>query len=241
MHRIRIIGAGRAGSSLAWALRTRGVRVDGPLPRAMVGSDAGKDCDVLILAVPDDVIREVAATISPVETCVVMHCSGSRNLDVLAPHANVASLHPLIPMPNQEIGAQRLLDGATIAVSGHERAREIAEVLGGRIVEIPEDARARYHAAACIAANHVVALMGQVERIAASLAMSLNDFQSLATAALQDAMVLSPGRALTGPASRGDVATIERHVEALDASERESYQAMARAATRLAHDTAAGY
>ncbi len=241
MHRVRIIGAGRAGTSLALALRTRGVEVDGPLDRAMVSSDAGEDCDVLILAVSDDAIAEVAAAIAPVETCVVMHCSGSRNLDVLAPHSNVASLHPLIPIPNQEIGAQRLLDGATFAVSGHERARELAELLGGRIVEIPEDARARYHAAACIAANHVVALMGQVERIAASLDMSLNDFQSLAISSLHDAMVLSPSRALTGPASRGDVATIERHLEALDASERESYLAMAHAATRLARDTAAGY
>ena len=241
MHRVRIIGAGRAGSSLASALRTRGVDVDGPVSRVMVSSDASEGCDVLILAVPDDAIGEVAAAIAPVTTCVVMHCSGSRSLDVLAPHSNVASLHPLIPMPTEEIGAQRLLDGATFAVSGHERAREIAELLGGRIVEVPDDARARYHAAACIAANHVVALMGQVERIAESLGMSLKDFQSLATAALHDAMSLSPGLALTGPASRGDLATIERHFEALDASERESYQAMARAAARLAHDTAAGH
>ena len=44
----------------------------------------------------------------------------------------------------------------------------LAEALGGRAVRVEDDDRTTYHTAAAIAANHLVALIGQVERIAAT-------------------------------------------------------------------------
>jgi len=46
---------------------------------------------------------------------------------------------------------------------------------------------------------------------------------------------LGPRRALTGPAVRGDWATLSRHLDALPANERAGYQAGAALATQLAH------
>ena len=45
----------------------------------------------------------------------------------------------------------------------------MVESLGGRLVTVADGDRATYHAAACMAANHVVALLGQVERVAATV------------------------------------------------------------------------
>ncbi len=45
---------------------------------------------------------------------------------------------------------------------------------------------------------------------------------------------LGAGPALTGPARRGDWATLSRHLDALPESERAGYQAGAALATRLA-------
>ena len=110
----------------------------------------------------------------------------------------------------------------------------MVECLGGRLVEVADEDRAAYHATACIAANHVVALLGQVERVAASVGLDLESFLPLTRAAVDDVAALGAGAALTGPARRGDWATLSRHLDALPEDERSAYQAGAALATRLA-------
>lgn len=234
MHTIRIIGPGRAGTSLAAALSARGWDVVGFLGRRHDLADAAREVDVLVIATPDDAVAGVAAAVVPSAGCTVVHLSGSLGLDVLAPHPLRAALHPLVPLPNAEVGAARLCSGATFAVAGAPAARAMVESLGGRLVEVADDDRAAYHAAACIAANHVVALLGQVERVAASVGLDLEAFLPLTRAAVDDVAELGPRAALTGPALRGDWATLSRHLDALPREERAGYQAGAALATKLA-------
>ena len=98
----------------------------------------------------------------------MLHLAASLGLDVLGPHARRASLHPLVPLPNPRSAPPGCAAGITFAVAGDPVADEMARALGGRPFEVADADRAAYHAAACIAANHVVALLGQVERVAAS-------------------------------------------------------------------------
>jgi predicted short-subunit dehydrogenase-like oxidoreductase (DUF2520 family) len=246
MHTIRIIGPGRAGMSLASALSARGWAFAGFLGRRDDPSAAAQGVDVLVLATPDDAVAEVAGAVDPVPTTTVVHLSGSLGLEALAPHPRRAGLHPLVPLPNGAVGAARLASGVTFAVAGDPVARTIVESLGGRIVEVADGDRAAYHAAACIAANHVVALLGQVERVATSVGLDLESFLPLTRAAVEDVADLGPRTALTGPARRGDWATLSRHLDALPESERAAYQAGAALAMRLAesassaHDERAG-
>jgi predicted short-subunit dehydrogenase-like oxidoreductase (DUF2520 family) len=234
MHTFRIIGPGRAGTSLAAALMARGWSFAGFLGRGDDLARAARGVDVLVLATPDDAVAEVAAAVEPEPTTTVVHLSGSLGLGVLAPHPRRAGLHPLVPLPNGTVGAARLASGVTFAVAGDPVARAIVESLGGRVVEVADGDRAAYHAAACIAANHVVALLGQVERVAASVGLDLESFLPLTRAAVDDVADLGPGAALTGPARRGDWATLSRHLDALPEGERAGYQAGAALATRLA-------
>lgn len=235
MHTIRIVGPGRAGTSLAGALSARGWHVVGFLGRHDDVSHAARDVDVLVIATPDDAVATVAAAVLPQANTTVLHLSGSLGLDALAPHARRAALHPLVPLPNAAVGAQRLGEGVTFAVAGDPLARLMVESLGGRVVEVADADRAAYHAAACIAANHVVALLGQVERVAASVGLDVEAFLPLTRAAVDDVAALGPRQALTGPAVRGDWATLSRHLDALPANERAGYQAGAALATQLAH------
>jgi predicted short-subunit dehydrogenase-like oxidoreductase (DUF2520 family) len=232
---IRIIGPGRAGTSLAAALSARGWHVVGFLGRHDDLSQAARDVDVVVIATPDDVVASVAACVLPQADTTVLHLSGSLGLDVLAPHALRAALHPLVPLPNADVGARRLGEGVTFAVAGAPVARLMVESLGGRVVEVADADRAAYHAAACIAANHVVALLGQVERVAAAVGLDVEAFLPLTRAAVDDVASLGPRKALTGPALRGDWATLSRHLDALPASERPGYQAGAALATQLAN------
>jgi predicted short-subunit dehydrogenase-like oxidoreductase (DUF2520 family) len=230
MHSIRIIGPGRAGTSLAAALSARGWEFAGFLGRSDDLSGAARGVDVLVIATPDDAIAEVV----PVVTTTVVHLSGSLGLDALATHPRRAGVHPLVPLPNGEVGAARLCSGVTFAVAGAPIAHEMVAALGGRIVEVADEDRAAYHAAACIAANHVVALLGQVERVAAEVGLDLESFLPLTRAAVDDVAALGARDALTGPARRGDWATLSRHLDALPETERAAYQAGAALATKLA-------
>jgi len=239
MQTIRIIGPGRAGSALATALNTAGWKFVGFLGREDDPSGAARGVDVLVIATPDDVVAEVAASVEPVPTTTVVHLSGSLGLDALAPHPLRAAVHPLVPLPNGDVGAARLRSGVTFAVTGARAGRQIVESLEGRVVDVADEDRAAYHAAACIAANHVVALLGQVERVAASAGLELEAFLPLTRAAIDDVAALGPEAALTGPARRGDWATLSRHLDALPEGERAGYQAGAALATRLAAHAAA--
>jgi predicted short-subunit dehydrogenase-like oxidoreductase (DUF2520 family) len=142
------------------------------------------------------------------------------------------------------VGAERLRSGATFAVAGDPVTRRMAQALGGRAVEVDDRDRVVYHAAASIAANHLVALIGQVERLAAAAGLPLEAFAGLLHAATDDALALGPSRALTGPAARGDWDTVERHRAALSGlpghrTELAAYDAMVGLARRLSLDAAA--
>ena len=139
---VRVIGAGRAGRSFAKAIddlvewdvidiRGRGVAID----------DAAADVDLVMIATPDAVVADVAAAIRP-GRAVVAHVAGSLGLDVLAPHDRRAALHPLMSLPDAEIGAERLT-GGWFAVAGDPLVADLATALGGRTFEIADDDRER--------------------------------------------------------------------------------------------------
>lgn len=227
----RVIGAGRAGGALATALTAAGWNVDGPFGRDHDASAAADGCRVVLLAVPDGAVAEVAAGIRR-GGAVVAHVAGSLGLDVLAPHRDVASVHPLVALSDAPRGAVRLR-GAWFATAGHAIADEIVAALAGRAVRVADADRVTYHAAAVVASNHLVALLGQVERIAAGVGVPLEAYLELARGALDDVAAMGPDRALTGPVSRGDWDTVSRHLEAIDPVERPAYALLADAARRL--------
>ncbi|TML91007.1 MAG: pantoate--beta-alanine ligase [Actinobacteria bacterium] len=235
---LRVIGPGRAGTSLARALAEAGWRVLPPLGR---GDDVraaacdvdGEGVDLLVIATPDGTIGAVAAAVEPVDRTVVAHLAGSVGLDVLLPHRRRAVIHPLVGLPDADTGARALRGGAWFAVTGDELAHRVVHDLGGRSLQVADGDRVAYHAAACIASNHLVALLGQAERVAASAGVPLDALLDLVRATVDNVATLGPAAALTGPVARRDWATVDRHLAALDASERPAYEAMAAAAHRL--------
>ena len=216
------------------ALVDTGCELRGVLARGDDLAAAARGVDVVIIATPDAAVAEVAAAITPVDETVVLHLSGALGLDALGAHRRRASLHPLMPLPSAEVGRVRLRSGITFAVAGDAMATTLGRALGGRCIEIDDDHRAAYHAAACIASNHLVALLGQVQRVAAGAGLGVDAFLPLAAAALQDVADLGPAAALTGPAARGDVATVARHRAAVAPEELAGYDAGVALARRLA-------
>lgn len=190
--------------------------------------------DVVLLAVPDDAIADVARVL-PATDAVVAHVSGACGLDVLAPNRRVGSIHPLMSLPDVATGSRRLLDSCTFAVDGDPLLSEVVAALGGRAIEVPASKRSLYHATASVAANHLTALCGHVESLAEQVGVPVDAYWTLMRTTLDNIEAVGPAEALTGPAARADWGTVRAHLDALPTDEdRQLYRTLCAAAARLA-------
>jgi predicted short-subunit dehydrogenase-like oxidoreductase (DUF2520 family) len=100
--------------------------------------------------------------------------------------------------------------GATAAVAGHLAGAALADRLGMVAIEVADEDRAAYHAAASMASNFLVTLESAAERVAAGAGVGRESLVPLVRATVENWAV--QGRAaLTGPIARGDTATVEGH------------------------------
>jgi predicted short-subunit dehydrogenase-like oxidoreductase (DUF2520 family) len=208
------------------------------LPRHADVVGAAGGVDVVVIATPDDAIASVAAAVRPVDTTVVCHLSGRCGLDVLSPHLRRASVHPLVSLPDVETGAARLAAGGHFAVDGDPFAGRLVAALGGAPLAVAPERRALYHAAACVASNHLVVLAAQVERLAALAGVPAAAFWELMSSTLENVVDRGPAAALTGPAARGDEETVAAHLAALPPQERALYEVLSASARRLGREHA---
>ena len=211
MPTLRVIGPGRAGTAMSRALAAAGWTVAAPVRHGDDVRAAAAGADLLLIATPDAAVTDVAAAVCPVASTVVAHLAGSLGLDALAPHERRASSHPLVSIPSGETDVR----GAWFAVAGDALAARVVADLDGRCVTVDDEHRAAYHAAACIASNHLVALLGQVERVGRSAGVPLEAFLALARQTVDNVAATGAREALTGPVRRGDWATVDRHRAAL--------------------------
>lgn len=199
-----VVGAGRVGTALA-------ARLSESLPTRLTGRELEVGAaDLVVLCVPDRVVHEVAAAI-PVGPWIA-HTSGARTLDALDPHARRFSLHPLQTFVSHRGPEQ--LDGAWAAVTGESdealgAAFRLAGLLRLRPFELEDDARLVYHAAAVMAQSFLVAL-----HAAAAELMEEADAPPDALLPLMR-RTMENDFELTGPITRGDWETIERHLEVI--------------------------
>ncbi len=285
--RITLVGAGAAAWSLACGLRTAGLPVAlwsrraeaardlaqraratapdgaGELRAVPELGDALAGADVVLLAVSDRAVGEVAARVAAAlaggHRPAVLHTSGYHGVEPLAPAraagCAVGGLHPLRPLV-----ADVATDwaGGWFAVVGDEaaaaRARELADRLGAHVLALAPGERAKhaYHAGAALLSNGAVGLFDAALACLARAGLGRDE----ARAALADLLAanvehlrrLPPERALTGPAARGADRVVAGHLEALgdDAEVARLYRAvteyllgLARASGRLGEDGAA--
>ena len=242
--RLGVVGAGRVGAVLAAALRDAGHEIvavagESDASRARVAdllagvpvekpSAVARSCDVLLLTVPDDMLRNVVSVLSASGAIragqYVVHTSGRHGLSVLESAARVGALpvamHPAMTFTGTALDLPRLV-GCVFGVTAGEAERALTEQLvsdlGGRPMWVPEERRTLYHAALAHGANHLVTLVAQAIELLAAAGADNPDLhpaetlRPLLNAALDNALTQGDA-ALTGPIVRGDVNTVRAHV-----------------------------
>jgi len=230
MSSILLIGTGRVAFHLGHALH----RADVPLV-GIAGRDQAKaqvlakelgcasfslndtlpHADLRILAVSDDTINKVGEML-PKDGTPVAHLSGSKSLDLLAGHAHRGVLWPIQSFsPGSPIDLSRVPlvvdadDDATLAL-----LRDVAERLSSTVVHLPFDQRQRLHLSAVIASNFPVFLLREAERLLRDHQIDPALLHPLWHSA-KDKAERGADQAVTGPARRGDVKTIEQQMDLL--------------------------
>lgn len=216
-----ILGGGRAAWAFGSAWKQIGWPIDGAWLRAESRSKlpellgvprkeiAGIDADLLLIAVSDRAIDDVASLIPNDTHSIIFHASGS-----MPSVRGGFSLHPLRALP--PVGAPSGIGGALLVFEGNHRgvAERIAREAGARFAEIAAEAKARYHAGAVFGANYVAALLDIGEELI-GVAGARGDLAALAHSAVDNWAAHDDARRFTGPAARNDLPTIERHLVAL--------------------------
>jgi predicted short-subunit dehydrogenase-like oxidoreductase (DUF2520 family) len=196
---VKVIGAGRVGSAVAARLAERGI-------------PSRDDAEVVLVCVPDTSISDVARGLAPGRGSWVGHTSGATPLTALGPHERRFGLHPLQSFTRAR-GAEQL-DGAYAAITAEteeacEVGFELARLLGLQPFALAEEDRALYHAGAAIASNYLVTLHGAAAEIFEEVGAPADGLRPLMQG------VIDSRFELTGPISRGDWATVDRHIDAI--------------------------
>jgi predicted short-subunit dehydrogenase-like oxidoreductase (DUF2520 family) len=255
-----VIGAGRVGISLGYLLKRAGCSVTGcfarsesskalaakwlkaPVRRTM--KEAAADADCLLLTVPDSAIESVSTELAEDGSIgagtFVLHTAGAFGVAPLQPAvesgARAIAFHPLQAVPDVEGGTAHI-PGSWVGVTATTElfgwAEALAAVIGCKAFEVPEEKRPLYHAAAAMSSNYLVTLSWLVQQTFPNL----EPFIPLMRGTLDNIERAGPESALTGAIVRGDVETIERHLEFLQREARHIepyYRELGRATLELA-------
>lgn len=236
MRNVLVIGTGKLAWNLIPALLQRGISVSGVAGRqqeglarfeaayhipvfdlAWVQTRTWEDT-LVVLAVSDGAIAGVATALAPAlgPGSMVVHASGSVPLAALAPLGadrtgvlyamqifTFDSLADFSDLPVFIEGADGVL----------ERLRPLAERLSSRVQVLDSASRARLHLGAVLVCN----FPNYLYALAASLVpeAGMGAYDALVYEHVRKVFALGPENTQTGPAIRGDRATVQRHMNML--------------------------
>lgn len=261
--KIGFIGAGRVGFTLGKYLAERNVCVSGYYSRNINSSKEAavftktkcyetieeliKVSDTLFLTVPDGSIREVYSKVieSDIEGKILCHCSGMLSSEVFLGirerGAYGYSVHPIYAVSDR-LTSYRDFSKAYFTIEGDERhlqeLRDMIASLGNPVEVITPEAKVRYHGAAVFASNLVAGLYDCAKELlltcGLSSAFAENALRPLFLENARSIADLGAELALTGPVERGDLETVQSHLNALDGEEREIYTLLSKRLLKIA-------
>ena len=270
--KIGFIGAGKVGVTLGKYFSRHGGEVTGYYSRNIqsareaaeftaaniyrCASDLLADSDVLFLTVPDDAIascyRELCRSAGSIQGKIFCHASGAMTAEAAFPGVEAAgaygySVHPLFAISDRFHAYSQMAD-VFFTLEGSAGRRDFMlewlRAAGLQVQLIEAGCKAKYHAAAAIVSNQVVALFEEGRRMecgfqpeAAQKALTPIFLGNAAHVADEGAV-----RALTGPVQRGDTGTLAKHLAVLEGCEdRLLYLLLSRRLLQLAKARNADY
>ena len=251
MITIGLIGAGITGTALAVRLAQQGYHVIAVSSRSLVSAEnlAGRlnDCKVCMTAqevadlaqfvfitTPDDVISKVANEVKWHKDQNIVHCSGAHSTDIIetaeTSGAHIGCFHPLQTFAGIEQAIDNI-PGSTFAIEAEgdllTALKKMASAMKGDWIILNAGDKVLYHAAAVFACNYMVTLVKLAtdlwQHFGVPQGQSIKALMPLLRGTLNNIENVGLPNCLTGPIARGDLGTIEKHLEALESDNENSY------------------
>jgi predicted short-subunit dehydrogenase-like oxidoreductase (DUF2520 family) len=214
--------------------------------RAWNGPPPKLRADLIWFCVPDAAIARAARSLAGTTDSklrVALHSSGALTSDELRVIRErgvaVASVHPLMTFVK---GSRPSLAGVSFAIEGDAEAlrlaRRVVKDLGGTAHSIRKEDKAAYHAWGTFASPLFTALLATTEQVAAIAGVDRKAARRRMLPILRQTLAnyaeFGGGRGFGGPIARGDVETVQRHLQVLrqEPLASEVYVALARAAVQ---------
>lgn len=212
---IAIVGSGNVASHLNRALKPKAA-VSLVNPHSLEGLP--ENVDVVIIAVADDAIAEVASLI-PDSGALVVHTSGSVPIETLAPFfSKYGVLYPLQTF-SKDIRLQYDEIPVFLEASSEETLsilKQTASLFTSHIRNADSYTRKILHLSAVFACNFANALIGIGYDILKENGIEGEVLQPLLSQTFMKLMTMQPEQAQTGPALRGDRRVIQSHLDILE-------------------------
>lgn len=242
---IGFVGGGNVARTLARGFHEAGLRVTAAYSRSAANAEsvamAAEGCAIaatpqavadaaslVFLTVPDDAIEMVARATRWRPGHFAVHCSGATPLDALASAheagAVVGGFHPL-QMFADPAAALRSLPGCAVGIEAPEplasTLTELANSLGCRPFVLPPGVRALYHASANYIGPFVIAILHEATTLWGTFGVAERDAMAAFVPLLRGTIEAALSRGLAGGmggcVARGDVGTVRKHLQAIDA------------------------
>jgi predicted short-subunit dehydrogenase-like oxidoreductase (DUF2520 family) len=231
-----LIGAGKLAWHLAPALEGAGHRIEQLYSRNIPKGErlaarlyetfvtnsldfSASEAEIFLLAVSDDAIQQIAAEIVLPDGAILLHTSGGRPMDDLSVAAadGTGVLYPLQTFTVDKEPDFRLVPFLIEASSESvlKTIFQLASSLSHHVEKASSEQRAFFHIAAVFACNFTNHMMHIAESLLGEEGLDFEMLKPLMKETFQKALSLAPSVAQTGPAVRGDLMTMNRHIAML--------------------------
>lgn len=250
--KIGIIGLGRLGASLLKGLLDEGRQNVAVFSKTY--KDEYKDFDfqedmlkviemseTIFVCVNDDslemVSKEIADSNLDLKNKIFIHFSGIKPSSVFSnlklKGSKIASLHPIQTFPTT--CSQKAFYKTDFALEGDDLKKHILNIFScfePEIFYIDPSQKAKYHAAAVISCNLMCMLLDISDELLkdCEIKKGINVHEKLIESTIDNIMLLGPGKALTGPAVRGDLESLKTHMDILSGDDRKIYMLLTKKA-----------
>ena len=200
------------------------------------------DSSIFIIAANDDSISDIAREIILPEDAVLAHTSGSVPLTDLqfAATTNIGVFYPL-----QTFSKNKKVDFKQTPIfieSNNEETENVlmtlAKAISSQVKQIGSEERKALHIAAVFASNFTNHMLTLSQKIMQQNGMEFDWLKPLIIETINKSLQVGPETAQTGPARRGDLETLEKHMAFLqsDPDLSEVYKIMSQHIINLYHE-----
>ena len=174
---------------------------------------------IFIIAITDDNIQKVAQKIILPNNAILVHTSGSQPLSVLGDGIK-KSTGVFYPLQTFSKGKKIDFSEVPIFIESENRETEkvlmaMAKAISKKVLKISSDDRQALHIAAVFASNFTNHMLTLSKEILESHALKFDLLKPLIAETLNKSLEIGPEKSQTGPAKRGDLEILDKHIEFL--------------------------